>query len=730
MEITILRISHLIDGGYGAIKQISHLFSKADCCPNPLSLAKQIVDEASIFNEADCCVKPSSQTEMEERGRSSREERLFVEEQILVVYIYIFGLIGYGVDGDLMMGTKYVEGIMFNEHEQRIIRLDGKSFSRMINLRLLKIGNVDLSEDLEYLSNELRYLKWHGYPSNSLPSNFHPRKLFALDLCHSRIKYLWKGMETFERLKTIKLSYSHNLIETPDFTRVPNLEMLDLEGCTRLHKVHDSIGLLQRLITLNLKGCKNLVSFPSNVSCLKLLKILNLQGCSKLDRLPQNLGELEVLEELDAGETAIRQVPPSIARLSNLESLSFCGCKVQSWWSLFLPRKYLNSMCLSLPPLLGLFRLKTLDLSDCGLSDGSLPSDLGVEDCISLEDVSNALRGGTSPNFALHLFNCLKLHENLGQENNLAIMLLKQYLQQQVNLSSQFHIRLPGFDIPAWFSCKNDGNSVEIGLPPNWLNDDFMGIAMCGVFEPALENLDCIVGMGCIMSIMRNRYHFYFKIPSFTAVESHHLWLAYTSRVKFEYHTSHQLSLNSDPSYKRPDDKAYGSDRVWVGGSTCIHAVFQIAYKKSTGDGDNDNDDGRDGDGDSDGDVDNGDSDDDTDDGRDGDGDDDNDDGDGEGDGSGNDDNNDGDGDGDDKKCKVIKCGIRLVYKQDKNYFQESSAAEGSVFHQKDNCSTGCPLSGSRLFMPTTLEEHCNIRRDYSGCGLDVPNLASDSDEE
>ncbi|TXG49765.1 hypothetical protein EZV62_025640 [Acer yangbiense] len=549
-------------------------------------------------------------------------------------------------------GTHEVKGIMLDKSKQRINHLNGESFSSMRNLRLLKIRNVDLSRDIEYLSNELRFLKWPEYPSNSLPSNFQPQKLFELNLCHSQIQYLWKDMKAFERLKTIKLSYSHKLIETPDFTRVPNLEMLDLEGCTRLCKVHDSVGFLKRLTKLNLKGCKNLVSFPSNVSGLKLLKILNLQGCSKLDRLPQNLEELEVLEELDAGETAIRQVPPAIARLLNLESLSFCECKVQGWRSLVLPRKYLNSMCLSLPPLLGLFRLKALDLSDCGLSDGSLPSDLGslcslkelklsnnnfvslpesikrlsklkilcvencqslqslpelppkiifvgAEDCISLEDVSNALRGGTSPNFQLHLFNCLKLHENLGQKNNLAIMLLKQYLQQPVNLSCQFHILLPGFDIPEWFSCKNDGDSVEIGLPPDWLNDDFMGIAMCGVFEPALENLDCITRMGCSVSIMGNRFEFYFKIPSFTAVESHHLWLAYISRVTFDFGES---------------SAAEGSD---------------------------------------------------------------------------------------DKKCKVIKCGIRLN-KQDKNYFQESSAAEGSVFHQKENY--GRPGCLCHLVMPLELE--------------------------
>ncbi|KAH7568388.1 hypothetical protein JRO89_XS07G0285400 [Xanthoceras sorbifolium] len=147
-------------------------------------------------------------------------------------------------------GTQAVTGIMLNKSKQRITHLDGKSFSSMRNLKLLKISNVDLSENLQYLSNELRFLKWPEYPSNYLPLNFQPPNLFELNLCHSRIKYLWKGV----KLKTIKLSCSHYLIETPDFTRVPYLEVLDFEGCTRLRKVHDSVGYLERLTILNLKN--------------------------------------------------------------------------------------------------------------------------------------------------------------------------------------------------------------------------------------------------------------------------------------------------------------------------------------------------------------------------------------------------------------------------------------------------------------------------------------------
>ncbi|KAH7568375.1 hypothetical protein JRO89_XS07G0283500 [Xanthoceras sorbifolium] len=125
---------------------------------------------------------------------------------------------------------------------------DGKSFSNLRNLRLLKISSkVYLLDDLEYLSDELRFLQWHEYPLNSLPSGFLPQNLFELDMCYSKIKYLWKGMKQFAGLKTIKLSHFQNLIRTPDFTGVPNLEKLELEDCTGLLEVHQSVGFLQRL---------------------------------------------------------------------------------------------------------------------------------------------------------------------------------------------------------------------------------------------------------------------------------------------------------------------------------------------------------------------------------------------------------------------------------------------------------------------------------------------------
>ncbi|KAK4835438.1 hypothetical protein QYF36_009680 [Acer negundo] len=319
--------------------------------------------------------------------------------------------------------------------------LNAKSFIGMKNLMLLKINNVDLYEDLEYLPNKLRYLKWHGCPSKTLPPNFRAQKLLELNLCYSQINYLWTGKKAFKELTTIKLGHSCNLIETPDFTEVPNLEMLDLEGCRILCKLHES-------------NCQNLKSLPELPSKLSFVR---------------------------------------------------------------------------------------------------------AEDCPLLEDLSSMLRGGTSPNFTLHLYNCFKLLENHGQQNNLAIMLLKR----------------------VWSICTRPWPL------PCGLDDD--------------DNW-----MLFLMSLISNEYEFSFQIPhGFRTVKSDLLWLTYVSRLRFE----HDYSFKPKVTY---DDTS--SDIAPVSGSTCIHATFR-------------------------------------------------------------------------SKSKVIKCGIRLVYKQDLEDFQELPTAEGSTIHQNHKCS-------------------------------------------
>lgn len=172
----------------------------------------------------------------------------------------------------------------------------------------------------------------------------------------------------------LKLRHCRNLTTTVDFTKIPNLKELDLEGCTSLVEIHASVGILKRLTVLNLKNCKNLLHLPSIIE-LDFLQILILSGCSKLENLPEELYRVQTLLELHVDGTALYELPSSIMSLANLRELSLgrcAGIPFNLWSSNFWPLSFLRitqrPMALVVPSLSCLHMLKTLDVSHCNLS--------------------------------------------------------------------------------------------------------------------------------------------------------------------------------------------------------------------------------------------------------------------------------------------------------------------------------------------------------------------------
>lgn len=83
-------------------------------------------------------------------------------------------------------------------------------------------------------------------------------------------------------LKILKLSYSVELIETPDFSGLPGLESLILKGCSGLIRVGESISYLKELVLLDLTNCRSLREFP----CLPASIVsLRTSGCVVLGQV-------------------------------------------------------------------------------------------------------------------------------------------------------------------------------------------------------------------------------------------------------------------------------------------------------------------------------------------------------------------------------------------------------------------------------------------------------------
>ncbi|ESR54981.1 hypothetical protein CICLE_v10023905mg, partial [Citrus x clementina] len=446
-------------------------------------------------------------------------------------------------------GGEVMEGIIINAYfpeNEVYLSASAKAFSKITNLRLLKISNVQLPGGLEYLSNRLRLLDWHRYPLKSLPSNLQLDKTVEFKMCYSRIEELWKGIKPLNMLKVMKLSHSQDLIKTPNFTEVSNLEELDLEGCTRLREIHPSLLLHSKLIILNLKDCTSLTTLPTKIS-MKSLKTLVLSGCSKLikKKFPEIWGSMKDLTELFLDGTSITEVPSSIELLTGLQLLNLNNCNnLVRLPSGINGLKYLQTLNLSgcsklenVPETLGqiesLCSLSKLDLSYCDLREGTIPSDIGnlyslkklylsgnnfvslpasinrlfkleilvLEDCKRLQslpqlppNVKKVKVNGCASLVTLlgalklrksycTLINCIGSLKLLGN-NGLEFSMLREYLKEVSDQRNFFFIVVPGSEIPKWFMYQNEGSSITVRRPSYLYNKNrVVGYAICSVFH-------------------------------------------------------------------------------------------------------------------------------------------------------------------------------------------------------------------------------------------------------
>lgn len=88
----------------------------------------------------------------------------------------------------------------------------------MGNLRLLMILNkLQLQHGLKCLPSGLKVLVWKECPLESLPIGDQSDELVDLDMCHSKIKHLWKGTKViFFHL----FSRSYLILKDNMYTRV------------------------------------------------------------------------------------------------------------------------------------------------------------------------------------------------------------------------------------------------------------------------------------------------------------------------------------------------------------------------------------------------------------------------------------------------------------------------------------------------------------------------------
>ncbi|KAG7945293.1 hypothetical protein I3843_15G144400 [Carya illinoinensis] len=223
-------------------------------------------------------------------------------------------------------GPNKIEGILLDLPEgDEVISLHSEAFRNMESLRVFINRTARFSCAPNYLSNKLRVLDWNNYPSPYLPPNFQGKNLIILRMRHSLIKELGNRFKP-KNLTIMKFKNCEFLEKIPDLSSLSNLKELDVQFCTRLVEVHDSVGSLENLSMLDFFHCSKLRILPRSLN-LRSLCYLGLQGCQSICYLPEIECKMESLIELNLRDTAIEELPLSIGNLIRLKSLYLTGCK-------------------------------------------------------------------------------------------------------------------------------------------------------------------------------------------------------------------------------------------------------------------------------------------------------------------------------------------------------------------------------------------------------------------
>ncbi|KAL4570652.1 hypothetical protein LXL04_026311 [Taraxacum kok-saghyz] len=141
------------------------------------------------------------------------------------------------------------------------------------------------------------------------------------------IQQLWEGYKDLPNLTHMELGHMANLIKTPDFAGLVNLETFELYNCPCLEEIHPSVGQLEKLVFLSIERCPRLRKFPS-ICRTKKLETLIFEYCEKIEIISEI--QQQEMDNLPHGHHVVNSseeiASREIKKPNFFVNLLTCGC--------------------------------------------------------------------------------------------------------------------------------------------------------------------------------------------------------------------------------------------------------------------------------------------------------------------------------------------------------------------------------------------------------------------
>ncbi|ONH91495.1 hypothetical protein PRUPE_8G118900, partial [Prunus persica] len=378
-----------------------------------------------------------------------------------------------------------------------------------------KLTHLDLGE-----CSNLKYL-----PQMTSNSEF-------LNLPKTAIKELPSSVWSHDKISYLDIRFCNDLRNLPSSSYFPeilepmgHLNILSLKG-TAVKELPSSIKCLFGLMTIELTNCKRLAHLPPTICKLKSLPELDLTGCSEFQDFPEILEPMKDMKFLSLKGTAVKELPSSIECLFGLIKIELKNCKrFASLPTSISPIKSLKAHgCTSLNTVSSPSTALTHGLDGYNLFPG-FNQELIFSNCLKLDQntwnhiMADAQLRIMHLAFASSKFDKFEVasYAELSKEIEVAADVeleaefedasdveFSEEIENYYTRRPSVTIVCPGHEIPNWFSYQNEGSSINIKLPPDWFDSNFLGFALSLVVGFDNYNVKGSLGFGCKFNFKAN----------------------------------------------------------------------------------------------------------------------------------------------------------------------------------------------------------------------------------